>query len=200
VRNEENENIIAHNLNRLGIKDYHYKSNFYLLNQEIEWGKHILTKYPKPPIAISARSKEEVKNWPVRHWIETIDQIEDQFTIIQLGDDSEPVFDHVIRFAGKCSMRESAALMSQCKLFVGPDSLMMHIANGLNIKSIIIFGDGRPVNCLGYPENINVSLSSRTGHSWQRLEETGALRNQMGRIEPQTIVDHVNNFAKDLVL
>jgi ADP-heptose:LPS heptosyltransferase len=200
VRNEENENVIAHNLNRIGIKEYQYKSNFHLLNQEIEWAKRVLSNYPKPPIAISAKSKEEVKNWPVRHWIETIDRIEDRFTIIQLGDDSEPVFDHVIRFAGKCSMRESAALLSQCKLFVGPDSLLMHIANGLNVKSIIIFGDGRPVNCLGYPGNVNISLSRKSGHSWQRLEETGKITNQMDRIDPQTIVDHVNHFAKNLVL
>ncbi len=199
VRNEKNTNVIAHNLKRLGIKDYQYKSNFHLLDQEIEWAKRILSKYPKLPIAISAKSKEEVKNWPVRHWIETISRIKDQFTIFQLGDESEPVFDHVIRFAGKCSMRESAAILSQCKLFVGPDSLLMHIANGLNIKSIIIFGDGRPVNCLGYPENINVSLSRKSGNSWQRLEETGELTNQMGNIDAQTIVDHINHFAKNLV-
>lgn len=200
VRNEENENIVAHNLKRLGIEDYQYKSNFHLLNKEVEWAKRIFSKYPKPPIAISAKSKDEVKNWPVRHWIKTVSQIEDQFTIIQLGDDSEPVFDHVIRFAGKCSMRESAALLSQCKLFVGPDSLLMHIANGLNIKSVIIFGDGRPVNCLGYPDNINVSLSRKSGHSWQRFEETGEISNQMGRIDPQKIVDHINHFAKNLAL
>ena len=199
VRNEENENIIAHNLNRLGIEDYQYKSNFHLLNQETEWAKRILSKYSKPPIAISTKSKEEVKNWPVRHWIETISKIEDLFTIIQLGDDSEPVFDHVIRFAGKCSMRESAALLSQCKLFVGPDSLLMHIANGLNVKSIIIFGDARPVNCLGYPDNINISISRKSGHSWERFEETGEITNQMGRIDPKTIVDHVNHYAENLV-
>ena len=199
VRNEKNENVVAHNLRRLGIDAFEYKSHFHLLDKEIEWAKHILSKYPKLPIAISAKSKEEVKNWPVRHWAETISKIEDKFSIVQLGDDSEPVFDHVMRFAGKCSMRESAALLSQCKLFVGPDSLLMHIANGLNIKSIIIFGDGRPVNCLGYPENINVSLSRKSGNSWQRLEETGELTNQMGNIDAQTIVDHINHFAKNLV-
>ena len=63
-------------------------------------------------------------------------------------------------------MRESAALLSISKLFIGPDSLLMHIANGLKIKSIIIFGGSRPVECFGYEENINLSCSPVCSPCW----------------------------------
>ena len=52
------------------------------------------------------------------------------------------------RYAGKLSIRESAAILSHASYFIGPDSLLMHIANGLNIKSTIIFGDPAPLAVL----------------------------------------------------
>ncbi len=69
----------------------------------------------------------------------------------------------------------------------------MHVANGLNIKSIIIYGDARPVNCLGYPENINISLpSAKDSSSWLRLEEVGQTKSNMSKIKVQTIINHIN--------
>ena len=53
-------------------------------------------------------------------------------------------------------MRESAAILSKALYFIGPDSLLMHIANGLNIPSTIIFGGSRPVDCFGYSSNVNL--------------------------------------------
>ncbi len=56
-------------------------------------------------------------------------------------------------------MRESAAILSKALYFIGPNSLLMHIANGLNIPSTIIFGGSRPVDCFGYSDNVNLSSS-----------------------------------------
>ena len=63
-------------------------------------------------------------------------------------------------------MRESAALLSKADFFVGPDSLLMHVANGLNIPSVIIFGGSRPVNCFGYPQNINLTSNPDCSPCW----------------------------------
>ena len=38
----------------------------------------------------------------------------------------------VKRFAGKLTMRESAAILAQADLHIGPDSLLMHMANGVD--------------------------------------------------------------------
>ena len=63
-------------------------------------------------------------------------------------------------------MRESAAILSQASYFIGPDSLLMHIANGLNIKSTIIFGGSRPVGCFGYSENVNLRSTPQCSPCW----------------------------------
>ena len=136
------------------------------MKSEIEWAKKQVHDFPKPVIAISTKSKESVKNWPVENWSETIDCLSRKYTIIQLGDSTEPEFNDLERYAGKLNMRESASILSRCQLFVGPDSLLMHVANGLDLKSVIIFGNARPVNCLGYPENVNLTGTSDSRGSW----------------------------------
>ena len=65
----------------------------------------------------------------------------------------------------KHTMRESASLLSRANFFIGPDSLLMHVANGLDVKSIVIFGGSRPTDCFGYEQNINLA----TAPEWQSL-------------------------------
>ncbi len=166
VRKEKNENVVAFNLERLGINSSEYKSHFFLSKPEKQWAKSILSSTKKPLVAFCSRSKESVKNWPIEHWKQLLKEISSRCSLLHLGDQNEPIFKDVTRYAGKLTMRKSAAILSQCNLFIGPDSLLMHIANGLDIKSIIIFGGSRPVGCFGYPENINISTTPECGPCW----------------------------------
>ena len=117
-------------------------------------------------MAICTKSKEPVKNWPEANWLDLIQNLKAKFSIIQLGDAREPTFKCVHRYAGKLSMRESAAILSKANYFIGPDSLLMHIANGLDTPSTIIFGGSRPVACFGYSANINLDSSPECSPCW----------------------------------
>lgn len=166
VRKEKSQNIIEHNMQRLGIDKHNYKAAYYLSEEEKVWAKQEASNFDKPIIAICTKSKEPVKNWPQENWLELIENLESKFSIIQLGDDKEPFFEGTHRYAGKLSMRQSAALLSCASYFIGPDSLLMHIANGLNISSTIIFGGSRPVDCFGYSENVNLRSSPKCSPCW----------------------------------
>ena len=166
VRKEKSQNIIKHNMFRLGIDKYDYKAAYYLSEEEKHWAKQETNQFDKPILAICTKSKEPVKNWPETNWSELIQNLKANISIIQLGDDREPTFEGVHRYAGKLSMRESAAILSKANYFIGPDSLLMHIANGLNIPSTIIFGGSRPVGCFGYSENINLSSAPECSPCW----------------------------------
>ena len=166
VRKEKSQNIIEHNMHRLGIKTYNYKAAYYLSEEEKELAEKEIIKFDKPILAFCTKSKESVKNWPEANWLELIENLKANFSIIQLGDNREPSFENVHRYAGKLSMRESAAILSKASYFIGPDSLLMHIANGLDIPSTIIFGGSRPVGCFGYPENINLSSTPECSPCW----------------------------------
>lgn len=166
VRKDSQTNIINHNMSRLAIDEWEYKAKYYVSKGETNWAKKQLIKSSRPLLGICTKSKEPVKNWSQSNWLGLIQNLKSKFSIIHIGDDREPIFDSVVRFAGKTTIRESAALLSLCDLFVGPDSLLMHIANGLDIPSIIIFGGSRPVECFGYNENINLSSSTDCSPCW----------------------------------
>jgi ADP-heptose:LPS heptosyltransferase len=165
-RKEKRQNIIEHNMQKLGIEKYDYKAYFYLSEEEKEWAKQETSKFNKPILTICTKSKEPVKNWPETNWFELIEKLKSKFSIIQLGDDSEPTFEISHQFAGKLSMRESAAILSRASHFIGPDSLLMHIANGLDIPSTIIFGGSRPAGCFGYSANINLRSTPECSPCW----------------------------------
>jgi ADP-heptose:LPS heptosyltransferase len=166
VRKEKSQNIIEHNLQRLGIEKYDYKANYYLSEEEKEWVKQEIIQFKKPILAICTKSKEPVKNWAERNWSELIQNLRAKFSIIQLGDDSEPTFEISHRYAGKLSMRQSAAILSCAQIFIGPDSLLMHVANGLNIPSLILFGGSRPAKCFGYHQNTNLATEPECSPCW----------------------------------
>ena len=166
VRKEKSQNIIEHNMLRIGIKKYEYKAAFYLSEEEKVWAKQEASNFKKPILAICTKSKEPVKNWPEANWFELVQKLKTKFCIFQLGDEKEPTFGDTHRYAGKLSMRESAAILSYASYFIGPDSLLMHIANGLNIPSTIIFGGSRPVDCFGYHQNTNLTTKPECSPCW----------------------------------
>ena len=65
--------------------------------------------------------------------------------------------------AGKLSMRESMAVLAQARLHIGPDSFLMHAANGVGVRSVILFGGSRTVENSGYAENVNLFVPMPCG-------------------------------------
>ncbi len=196
VGKETKENIVSHSLKKLGIDQYSYRADYYPTKPEIDWAKNLLSNCQNPLIAICTKSKEYVKNWPVNNWSELIKMLSQDYTLIQIGDTKEPKYDAIQSFAGKCTMRESAALLSQASLFIGPDSLLMHIANGLKIKSIIIFGGSRPVECFGYNENTNLSSTPSCSPCWihDGYETCTHMVKCMSNISVQSVFDAISSI------
>ena len=198
VRKEKSQNIIEHNMFRLGIDKYDYKAAYYLSEEEKEWAKQETNQFDKPILAICTKSKEPVKNWPETNWSELIQNLKANFSIIQFGDEKEPIFEGTHRYAGKLSMRESAAILSTASYFIGPDSLLMHIANGLDISSTIIFGGSRPVSCFGYYENINLSSTPECSPCWihEGYESCGHDFMCMSAISVKEVIDSIDTLFK----
>jgi len=51
----------------------------------------------------------------------------------------------MINLAGRAALADSVYLISQCRLFLSNDSGLMHVAGGLNIPTVAIFGSTNPV-------------------------------------------------------
>jgi ADP-heptose:LPS heptosyltransferase len=148
--------VLAESMRSLGITTYDYKAEVYLTDAERQEGLARLDGLSKPLISVNTRSKEPVKNWPAARWAELAARFRPDFDIVQLGDDSELALQGVRSFAGKLGLRESMAVLSHAKAHVGPDSFLMHAANGLGVRSVILFGGSRTPANLGYATNINL--------------------------------------------
>jgi ADP-heptose:LPS heptosyltransferase len=61
---------------------------------------------------------------------------------------------------GRLSMRQSAALISRARLFMGLDSFPMHIANAFEIPSVILFGSTDPSKILVDGRKVRIVQSS----------------------------------------
>jgi ADP-heptose:LPS heptosyltransferase len=164
-------NILCPTLSHIGIKKYEYRGKVYLSDEELSYARGFLRKCEYPILAFSTKSKEPVKNWPLDYWIKLLDRIRDRFTLVHLGDQYEPHIPDAIRFAGSRTKRESMAILACATLYVGPDSFLMHAANGLGVRSVIIFGGARtPENC-GYKQNINLFTKITCGPCWIHTSE-----------------------------
>ena len=52
---------------------------------------------------------------------------------------------NMLNLSGRASLADSVYLISQCRLFLSNDSGLMHVAGGLNIPTVAIFGSTNPV-------------------------------------------------------
>jgi ADP-heptose:LPS heptosyltransferase len=169
ARKEREKNVLLETLQKAGITDYDYHARVHLTAAERSKGAQLLGELRPDAIerlAFSTLSKEHVKNWPQDRWVELLERLGSRFELIHLGDDREPQFPGVKRFAGKLSIRESMVILSQCQVYMGPDSFLMHAANGLDVPSVILFGGSRPPACLGYEENTNIYVPMPCGPCW----------------------------------
>ena len=127
-----------------------------LRDKEKKWANKILQENNvKDPIGLLTGSVAKSRSVPIGKWIEILkDKLADdnQFVIIgekkDAGNAQEIIAqvgnDKVISFCGKHTLRESIALISQCRAVIAADSGLGHIAADLDIPTISLFGAGDP--------------------------------------------------------
>ena len=85
------------------------------------------------------------RQWDKENWIELAGRIQRQFgaQILVLGKDDEtlPVG---VDLVGKTGVREAAAIISQCHLFVGADSGLVHVALACGTPVVGLYGPLNP--------------------------------------------------------
>ena len=114
-----NENLLNEFFQNIHIKTYDYSPTLALSEKEKKSAEENLKGIKKPFITINTYSKEHTKNWPPEYWQLVVDELKEQYTLIQLGDQHEPNLNNVIRWAGKLSLRESCAILEKASFHLG---------------------------------------------------------------------------------
>ncbi len=165
-RRDPHTNILAPTFAALGLATGEYRGRVYLTEAERAIAREKLAGLVRPLIAVNTLSAQPVKNWPLAQWRALAPELARRGSLVHLGDAREPALPGTRSFAGQTSKRESLALLAECDLFIGPDTFLMHGANGLNVPAVIILGGSRTPANLGYSENINLYAELPCSSCW----------------------------------
>lgn len=150
----------------VGLQKWDYRARVFLRPEERSWARQKLAGLPRPIVTINAASRERVKTWPVDSWKRVLQGIDSSITVVQLGDTREPVLPGTHSLAGVLSKRESMAILSESDCHIGPDSFLMHVANGVGTPAVIIFGASRLPANMGYADNVNLTVDLPCKSCW----------------------------------
>lgn len=163
---DRHTNVLAPTIEHLGVGPLEYRSRVYLTAAELAAGRRRVAGLRPPLISINTLSRQPVKNWPRDRWMGLLPALATRGSLLHVGDHREPDLPVARRFAGILSLRESMAVVAACAVHVGPDSFLMHAANGLDVPSVIIFGGSRTPASLGYAANHNLFADLACSGCW----------------------------------
>lgn len=159
-------NLLAPTLEKVGIQDYRYEAGIYLSEDELACGRERIAHLKRPILTLNAHSQEKVKRWAHQRWSELSAILASDYDLVQLGNGEEPELPGVTRLAGSLSMRESAAVLAHAWLHVGGVSFLMHVANGLGVPAVIIYGGRETPANSGYDANTNLYVKTDCSPCW----------------------------------
>lgn len=136
-----------------------FKPEIFLSNDEKN--KNIFAKCGipfgiKPVIVDPGSAYGEAKIWKLEKYAKLIDYIirEKKIPVVLLGSKKgvhlvkniiKMVTEKPMILTGELSLRESILAISNCRLFISPDTGGMHVAAALGVSQIAIFGSSSPV-------------------------------------------------------
>lgn len=96
------------------------------------------------------------KNWYTERFQALAILLSQEFMLVQMGSDSEPLLPGVIDIRGRTDIREASAVLKKAQCFVGQVGGLMHLARAVECPSVVIYGGREAPQQSGYPVNINL--------------------------------------------
>ena len=110
----------------------------------------------------------ENKEWFADRFQSVADALASRFSLIQIGSVESPRLDRTLDLRGKTSLRETAALLSCSRLFIGQVGFLMHLARAVECRAAILFGGRETPALTGYTANENLCTPLPCSPCWQR--------------------------------
>jgi heptosyltransferase-1 len=128
-----------------------------------------------PVVAIVPFARGKAKEWPIQRYKELAERIARENPKAQIvivggkNDVSSGWPESAVDLCGKTSLAELAAVLSRCNAVVGNDTGPVHLAAGLNIPTVTIFGgsdinETAPIGAKAVTVARNMSCAPCRGH------------------------------------
>lgn len=96
------------------------------------------------------------RQWPLNNWVPVVNHLHDLgFKVAEVGEYAAAIPGCYMNLTGKTTVHQLAALIECCKLFIGVDSLPLHIACATETTAIGLFGVTLPSHVLSVPDSVH---------------------------------------------
>src|SRR5205823_8221466 len=80
--------------------------------------------------------------WPRGHFLAVLDYFKDrrQAKVVEFGTDPAIYLNAGVNLIGRCSLKQTAAVLERCTLLLCVDSLLLHVAGAVRTPTVCVFG------------------------------------------------------------
>jgi ADP-heptose:LPS heptosyltransferase len=124
-------------------------------------------------VTIEPFTKDEYtvnKSYPFEKWQIVANELAKHTAVIQIGQKTNRHLDNCINMTGTTTFREAAAIISESSLFIGSEGGLMHAANSVGVKSVILITGFIHPAMTCYPENENIWIGKNHGPCGMKIE------------------------------
>ena len=162
---------------------------------------------------LAARYPMRNKMWPPERFQIVANALKDDFDLVQLGASSDPQLHGALDLRGRTSVRQTAAILSVSRLFIGLVTGLMHLARAVDCRSAVVYGGREHPSQSGYSANENLYWSGPCAPCWQRNDcdydrvcmseilpdqVIAAARRQIDRYGTPLAVDRADIYCQDV--
>jgi hypothetical protein len=116
---------------------------------------------------MAARHPMRNKEWDQGRFQAVVDALRDEVEFIQLGAAEDPALRHADDLRGRTGVRETAAILSQARLYVGSVGFLMHLARAVDCPGVIVYGGREAPWQSGYSCNLNLYSATPCAPCWR---------------------------------
>jgi ADP-heptose:LPS heptosyltransferase len=131
------------------------------------------------PVAIHPGSGSAAKCWPVERFARLMEMLDAPAVVFEGPADVEVCrrLEHIlsgrrgIAWARQLALEEAAGLLSACRLYVGNDSGLTHLAAALGVPTVTVFGPTDPQVWRPLGRRVAIALGRLSVDPWPSVEE-----------------------------
>lgn len=126
----------------VALRDRHRHLMFYAKDHDVRWAQQSISRGGAPWCAIApGPTTWRGKNWMPDRWATIAAFVRScGYRVMLIGAEAVIPMDSDLDLRGKVSISQSAAALQCCDVFIGVDSLPMHLAMSQGVRSIGLFG------------------------------------------------------------
>lgn len=157
------KHIIQTICNFYEIENPDLKCEIYFDEAEEKSAKDILKELEKDFIVIEPNSKKNYtpnREYPFEKWQKVVDDLSKSIQVVQLGTSGSKVLEKVVDLTGRTNFRTASCVIRSAKCLVTCEGGLVHAANAVETKSVVVITGYQSPKMVAYPENINIDISS----------------------------------------